>query len=226
MDIHGAARRETGICEKELMCDGMCVLRVRMGQPEAACGGTARFRRRFDRFYHAEAKAFMKYCSAFLFEDAAREYRAAVEASRDFQPFEASLSFRTIFNKCDLISVVTDAVEKYGRGVPTVVRRADVWDARSGYPLSPASFFGSGSRAKKVCIANASLESARRVEEGSSVFLPKYEKLLKKKYSGRNFYIVGDEYRFFYPMCSVAPEIEGIVEFSIPFSDCGASMPK
>ena len=23
MDIHGAARRETGICEKELMCDGM-----------------------------------------------------------------------------------------------------------------------------------------------------------------------------------------------------------
>ena len=226
MGIHGAARRETGICEKELMCDGMCVLRVRMGQPEAACGGTARFRRRFDRVYHAEAKAFMKYCSAFLFEDAAREYRAAVEASRDFQPFEASLSFRTIFNKCDLISVVTDAVEKYGRGVPTVVRRADVWDARSGYPLSPASFFGSGSRAKKVCIANASLESARRVEEGSSVFLPKYEKLLKKKYSGRNFYIVGDEYRFFYPMCSVAPEIEGIVEFSIPFSDCGASMPK
>jgi hypothetical protein len=225
-DMHGASMPGTATDERELMCDGMCVLSVRIARPEAARGDRARFRRRFDRFYSAEAKAFIKYCGTFLYDDAVREYREAAAASREFCPYEASLSYRTTFIGDGLISVVTDASERYGRGTPATVRRGDVWDTRGGYPLSPASFFGSGARAKKICVANARLQAARRIEEGTAAFLPKYEKLLRKKYSGRNFYIAGGEYRFFYPMCSVAPESEGVVEFSVPFSECGAAMPR
>ena len=55
----------------------------------------------------------------------------------------------------------------------------------------------------------------------SNIDYPDYGALLRRAFSSRSFYLADDGLRWFYPMYSVAPAAEGIVDFSLPYGEAG-----
>lgn len=69
-------------------------------------------------------------------------------------------------------------------------------------------------------------ETAReQMETGTAAYYPNYGALLRRAFSSRSFYLADDGLHWFYPMYSVAPAAEGIVDFSLPYGEAGPLLP-
>lgn len=63
------------------------------------------------------------------------------------------------------------------------------------------------------------------METGTAAYYPNYGALLRRAFSSRSFYLADDGLHWFYPMYSVAPAAEGIVDFSLPYGEAGPLLP-
>ena len=208
--------------EKTWESGGVPVLTAEVTLPR--CGGKSRRARRFDRYYRQYARAYLKYCEAELLPRAAETMRTALERSAPWSCARAALAYRVTLVRGDILSLYTEGREEH---LPPrlTLRRAETWDRRTGFLLPLTAFFPPKTAGKK-CLVRAARETAReQMETGTAAYYPNYGALLRRAFSSRSFYLADDGLHWFYPMYSVAPAAEGIVDFSLPYGEAGPLLP-
>ena len=203
--------------EREWTVEGLPVLTAQVSLPEPV-GSENRTTRRIRRYYRAQCRAFLRYCDRWLFPMAARACREALADSRPLPQLQAELSFRVTYNEGGFWSLYTQSREPGPDGRTLLRRWGDTWDLRTGYPAALPSFFPPHSGWKKQLLHLAAGEIRQQEAAGHARYLPGWQRKLRRNFNARNFYLTPEGLVFFYPMYAIAPAMEGIPAFTVPWN--------
>lgn len=172
----------------------------------------------------ANTRAYLKYCEAELLPRAAETMHTALERSAPWSCARAVLAYRVTLVRGDILSLYTEGREEH---LPPrlTLRRAETWDRRTGFLLPLTAFFPPKTAVKKRLVRAARETAREQMETGTAAYYPNYGALLRRAFSSRSFYLADDGLHWFYPMYSVAPAAEGIVDFSLPYGEAGPLLP-
>ncbi len=202
--------------EREWTVEGIPVLTasVSLPTPVPASGSAAR---RIRRYYQLQCRSFLRYCEAVLLPLAAAEYYAALAASAPLPYFRAEVSYQITYNQGGLWSLWTQAREVTLPGRTLLTRRGDTWDLAAGYPVPLTTFFPPRSGWKKRLLSLAAEEIRRQEEAGTARYREDWRRRLRRSFNSRNYYLTEDGLAFFFPMYALAPAVEGIPTFFLPY---------
>lgn len=206
--------------EREWTVEGIAVLTasVTVPRPEPLADKVSR---RIDRYYQLQCRAYLRYCERELLPQAEAEYRAALAASAPLPCFRADLSYRVTYNEGGLWSLYTQSREVTLPGHPLVTRRGDTWDLVAGYPIPLGDFFPPRSPWKRRLLALASTEIERQERAGTARYHAAWRKELRRHFNSQNFYLSSGGLAFFFPMYAIAPGVEGVPTFLLPYGKDG-----
>lgn len=208
---------EVFAAEREWTVEGIPVLTARIALPEPA-GPENRLTRRIRRYYRAQCRAYLHYCGHQLFPQASAAYRAALAASAPLPCFRAELDFCVTYNENGFWSLYTQSREPGPDGRTLLRRWGDTWDLRTGSPAVISAFFPPHSGWKKTLLTLAAEEIRRQEAAGCARYLPGWRRKLRRHFDPRNFYLTDSGLTFFYPMFAIAPAMEGIPAFTLPWN--------
>ena len=201
------------------------VLTARITLPEPADPNN-RTARRIRRYYHLQQRSYLRYCQGFLLPRAEAEYRAALTTSAPLPHFQAELSFTITYREGSLLSLYTQARETTLPGQRQLTRWGDTWDLATGCPVPLPDFFPSRSSWKKTLLLHVKTEIQRQEELGIARYHQPVRRGLRRHFNPRNYYLTPEGLTIFYPMLSIAPAVEGIPTFTVPFGECGFRLPE
>ena len=173
--------------------------------------------RRIRRYYQLQYRSFLRYCETYLLPLAAEEYRAALAASQPLPRLHAELTYQITYNEGGLWSLFTQSREQGPGGQAALLRRGDTWDLASGYPAALSSLFPRRSGWKRRLLAAAEAQALQREEAGVSQYHEGVRRLLRRHFNSQNFYLTAEGLVLFYPMYAIAPAMEGIPTFLVPW---------
>ena len=177
-----------------------------------------------DRYFCLYDPASLKYCTLALLDALAKSLRAAAPFGLRWGCARAVLAYRVTLVRGDILSLYTEGREEH---LPPrlTLRRAETWDRRTGFLLPLTAFFPPKTAGKKRLVRAARETAREQMETGTAAYYPNYGALLRRAFSSRSFYLADDGLHWFYPMYSVAPAAEGIVDFSLPYGEAGPLLP-
>ena len=178
-----------------------------------------RISRRIRRYYQLQCRSFLRYCEAYLLPLAAEEYRTALAASQPLPHLRAELAYQVTYNEGGLWSLYTQSREQGPGGQASLLRRGDTWDLASGYPVALSSLFSRRSGWKRRLLEAAEAEARQREEAGVSRYHEGVRRLLRRHFNSQNFYLTTEGLVVFYPMYAIAPAMEGIPTFLVPWEE-------
>lgn len=219
-----ALRTEPFVAEQVWEAEGIPVLSAAVSLPRPVPDAD-RTARRIRRYYRLQCRAFLRYCQNWLLPQAKAEYRAALAASRPLPQFRAELSYQVTYNENGLWSLYTQSREVTLPGQTLLQRRGDTWDLRTGYPAELGEFFPRRSGWRRQLVALAEAEIRRQEAAGISRYREHWRRELRRRFNPQNFYLTPEGLVFFYPMYALAPGVEGIPAFTVPFGPDGALAP-
>lgn len=210
--------------EREWTVDGIPVLyaAAAVPLPEPAESRTAR---RIRRYYQLQCRSFLRYCERFLLPLAKAEYRAALSVSAPLTVFRAELRYQVTYNEGGLWSLYTQSRETLRPGQTLVHRRGDTWDLSAGYPVPLGDFFPPRSPWKRQLLALAATEIERQEAAGTARYHDGWRRKLRRSFNAQNYYLTAEGLAVFFPMHAVAPAIEGIPTFILPYGKGGLWAP-
>lgn len=202
--------------EREWMVEGIPVLQasISLPTPTAPEGSVSR---RIRRYYRLQCRSFLRYCEQFLLPQAAAEYRAALANSSPLPLFRAELSYCVTYNQNGLWSLYTQSREATLPGRTLLTRHGDTWDLAVGYPVPLSAFFPARSSWKKQLLRCAAEEIQRQETAGLSAYRPDWRRRLRRSFNSRNYFLTDTGLSFFFPMYTLAPAVEGIPTFTVPY---------
>lgn len=209
--------------EREWMVEGIPVLSASVSVPQPA-EATDRTARRIRRYYQLQCRSYLRYCEKWLLPQAAAECRAALAASAPLPKFRAELLYRVTYQDERFLSLYTQSREVTLPGQTQVTRRGDTWDLAAGYPVPLSSFFSPRSSWKRQLLETAAEEIRRQERAGIARYHEKWPRELRRRFTPQNFYLTEEGLAFFYPMYALAPAVEGIPTFVVPY-ERGISSP-
>ena len=210
--------------EREWTVEEIPVLTAAVSLPEPVPAAD-RISRRIRRYYQLQCRSFLRYCEAYLLPLAAEEYRAALAASQPLPRLHAELSYQVTYNEGGLWSLYTQSREQGPGGQTALLRRGDTWDLASGYPVALPALFPRRSGWKRRLLEAVEAEAARRAAAGVSQYHEGLRRRLRQYFNPQNFYLTGEGLAVFYPMYAIAPAMEGIPVFTIPYGRGGPALP-
>lgn len=211
---------EPFLAEREWTVEGIPVLAasVAVPRPEPLADKVSR---RIHRYYQLQCRAYLRYCERWLLPQAEAEYRAALAASAPLPCFRAELGFRVTYNEGGLWSLYTQSREVTLPGQTLVTRRGDTWDLAAGYPAPLSDFFPPRSPWKKRLLALAAAEIERQEKAGTARYHETWRRELRRCFNPQNFYLTSEGLAFFFPMYAIAPGVEGVPTFLLPYGESG-----
>ena len=215
---------EPASAEREWTVEEIPVLSASVSLPEPVPAAD-RLSRRIRRYYQLQCRSFLRYCEAYLLPLAAEEYRAALAASQPLPRLHAELSYQVTYNEGGLWSLYTQSRERGPGGQTALLRRGDTWDLASGYPVALPALFPRRSGWKRRLLEAVEAEAARRAAAGVSQYHEGLRRRLRQYFNPQNFYLTGEGLAVFYPMYAIAPAMEGIPVFTIPYGRGGPAPP-
>ena len=210
--------------EREWKHDGIPVLSASVSIPRPTGSGSGVFRR-IQRFYDTQARAFLCYCNRWLLPESIAKCEAALAASTPLPHLHAQLSYHITYNEGGFWSLYTQSCEPDPAGAPFFFRHGDTWDLTAGYPVALRSFFHPRAHWRSCLLTLAAQEIERQEQAGTALYLPAWRRLLRRHLNPRNYYLTPDGIAFFFPMHSIAPSIERIPVFLLPYSEACVSSP-
>lgn len=174
--------------------------------------------KRFNRYYRAYSRAFMRYCQTALLPMAQERGHQAQEQGGAIPDWHASLKTVLTCHCGTLVSLYTDSVEQLGEQ-RIVLRRGDTWDMASGTPLRLTDFFPPHTHVRKRLVATAREQIEREERLGLYRYLPDWRGRLYRSFHPQHFYIDDEGLYFFYQLCAIAPPGEGIPTFFLPYDE-------
>ena len=172
--------------------------------------------RRFDRYYAAYGRAFFSYCQNELLPRAMAALELARQNGGALPEWTVSLDTVVTLQREDLLSLYTDTVER-GDGRRLVLRRADTWDLTSGTPLPLGAFFPADLLWKRRLLGAVAQQIRQQQELGVALYRPDWRRAIRTAFSGDHFYLTERQLCLFYQMYAIAPPVEGIPVFPIPY---------
>ena len=189
--------------EREWTVEEIPVLTAAVSLPEPVPAAD-RTSRRIRRYYQLQCRSFLRYCETYLLPLAAEEYQAALAASQPLPRLRAELTYQVTYNEGGLWSLYTQSREQGPGGQVSLLRRGDTWDLASGYPAALSSLFPRRSGWKREAAG------VSRYHEG-------VRRLLRRHFNPQSFYLTAEGVVVFYPMYAIAPAMEGIPTFLVPW---------
>lgn len=172
--------------------------------------------RRFSRYYAACRQAFFSYCQNEVLPRARAALEQARQSGGPLPEWTVSLDTAVTLEREDLLSLYTDTVERCG-GRPLVLRRADTWDLAAGTPLALSELFPADLLWKRRLLQAAAEQVRQQQEQGTALYRSDWRRRLRTAFSADHFYLTEQHLCLFYQMYAVAPAVEGIPVFSIPY---------
>ena len=215
---------EPASAEREWTVEEIPVLSASVSLPEPVPAAD-RLSRRIRRYYQLQCRSFLRYCEAYLLPLAAAEYRAALAASQPLPRFHAELTYQVTYNEGGLWSLYTQSREQGPGGQTALLRRGDTWDLASGYPVALSALFPRRSGWRRRLLEAVEAEAAQRTAAGVSQYHEGVRRRLRQYFNPQNFYLTGEGLAVFYPMYAIAPAMEGIPVFTIPYGRGGPALP-
>ena len=171
---------------------------------------------RFNRYYAAYGRAFFSYCQSELLPRAVSALELARGCGGPIPEWTVTLDTVVTLQREDLLSLYTDTVERSG-GRPLILRRADTWDLARGSPLPLSDLFPGQSLWKGRLLRSVAQQIRQQQEQGTALYRPDWRRHLHTAFSGDRFYLTEDRLCLFCQMYAIAPPVEGIPVFSIPY---------
>lgn len=195
-------------CERVWDMDGLPVLRARIDLP------APKSHRSIRSFYALQSHAYLRYCERFLFPRASAAFRLALEESRPFTPYEASLTWHKTYESDTVLSLwiqsreLTDSL--------FLQRRGDTWDLTSGAPFAPSRILPR--RRKHLFYEIACAETERRIRCGALHCREHWHRFLRRSLNPQNFCLSPEGLLFFLPMHTLSETSPEIPTFTIPWT--------
>lgn len=211
------ALTDTSYCE-----DGFPLLTADALLPQI----TGRGSRRFQRYYDACAAAFESWCRHKLFPQAQLLYQQALSSAVPPPQWHASLQTTITYHENTLLSLYTEATLT-GTPQRTVLRHADTWDLRRALPVTVAECFPARAPWRSFLLQQAAQQIEQQEAQGIAAYDPLWRKKLRRYLRPQQFYLTQTGLCFFFPMHTIAPVVEGIPTFFLPYCDeIGPYLPK
>lgn len=203
--------------EREWTVEGIPVLTTAISVPQPEMSNTtSKISRHIRRYYQLQCRSYLRYCEKWLLPQAEAEYRAALAASTPPPSFQTRLEYRITYQEGSLLSLYTQSRE------PTLItRRGDTWDLTTGYPVPLSDFFSPHISWKRQLLALAETEIQRQERAGISCYRGDWRHRLRRSFNPQNYYLTADGLAFFFPMYAIAPSVEGIPVFTLPYGTQG-----
>ena len=181
---------------------------------------------RFQRYYAACATAFERWCRYQILPQAQLLYRHAQETATPIPQWHATLQTVVTCHTDRMLSLYTETVLS-GAPQRTVLRRADTWDLRHGLPMTITEFFPPHTSWRAFLLREAAQQIRQQETQGIAAYDPQWSKKLRRHFHPQRFYLTPDGLCFFFPMGSIAPLVEGIPTFFLPYhEENGPFLPK
>ena len=211
--------------EREWTVEGIPVLTATVSLPQPVPLEN-RVSRRIHRYYQLQCRSFLRYCEGWLFPQAEAEYHAALAASAPLPQFRAELGYHVTRNEGGLWSLYTQSREVTLPGRTLLTRRGDTWDLAAGYPVALSACFPQARGWKRQLLAAAEAEIQRQERAGVARYHEGWRRALRRQFNAQNYYLTETGLAFFYPMYAIAPAMEGIPVFTIPYGTPGFRFPE
>ena len=202
--------------EREWTVEEIPVLTAAVSLPEPVPAAD-RTSRRIRRYYQLQCRSFLRYCETYLLPLAAEEYQAALAASQPLPRLRAELTYQVTYNEGGLWSLYTQSREQGPGCQVSLLRRGDTWDLASGYPAALSSLFPRRSGWKRQLLETVEAEVRQREAAGVSRYHEGVRRLLRRHFNPQSFYLTAEGLVVFYPMYAIAPAMEGIPTFLVPW---------
>lgn len=194
--------------------DGLPLLSVDAQLPQI----TGRHARRFNRYYQACAAAFESWCRYSIFPQAQQLYRQALLNAAPLPQWHASLQSTITLQKDHLLSLYTDTILT-GAQQRTLIRRADIWDLQRILPVTVAECFPPHTPWRSLLLGEAEQQIRQQEAQGIAAYDPLWRKKLRRHFRPQQFYLADDGLHFFFSMRTIAPTLEGIPTFCVPYNE-------
>ena len=203
------APRELVFCAEELpVLTGEIILPHREGKQ----GG------RFNRYYQACADAFERCCRRELLPRAEAAYCRAVEDAGPLPQWQARLRTCVTLRRGKVVSLRSDTTVQ-GLPRPAASCRGETWDLRRELLLSLPDCFPRRTPWRKLLLSRAAQEIAQWERQGMARYHDGWQQLLSGAFHADRFYLTEEGLCFFFPPDSIAPPLEGIPTFCLPYSE-------
>ena len=173
--------------------------------------------RRFQHYYKACASAFERWCRYQIFPQAQQLYRQALDTAAPIPQWYAALQATITCHTDHLLSLYTETTLT-GPPQRTVLRRADTWDLRHRLPMTAAEFFPPRTHWRALLLRQAAQQIRQQESQGIAAYDPHWNKKLRHYFHPQRFYLTPDGLCFFFPMDTIAPPVEGIPTFCLPYN--------
>lgn len=207
--------------EKVWTEEGIPILQAKVQLPPPPEGTPPRAARRICRYYESQGQAYLRRCGRLLLPEAKAAYRLALAESRPLPCLQAELSSKTCLQTPELWSLYTEAQENSGEGCPLRLRWGDCWDLRTGWLLPLPAFFPARSRWRKTLLRAAETAVSAQIDHGLALYRPDWRQCLRRSFDSKNFYLTEQGLTVFWPMYALAPAMEGIPAFTLPYGPQG-----
>ena len=181
---------------------------------------------RFNRFYSAYGRAFFSYCQSILLPQA----RSALELARQnggaLPEWDISLDTVVTLQREGLLSLYTDTAERCD-GRRLLLRRSETWDLSDGSLLPLSRLFPGENRWRRRLLRAAADQIRRQQELGVARYHPDWQRRLRTAFNADRFYLTEQGLCLFYQMFAIAPAVEGIPVFTLPWdAENGPKLPE
>lgn len=210
---------------REWAVDEIPVLTAAVTLPQSATTA-GKVSRRIDRFYRLYRRAFLHYCARTLYPAAVEQHQHALAISAPLLNYTATLTYRITYNRDGILSLLTEQTETATAGRTQKICRGDTWDLSTGCPMPISAFFPPHTSYKKILSRHARAEIEHQEGEGVAQYHPGWQKILRRRYNSRNFFITDRGLTYFWQMYAIAPPAEGIPVFCMPFGTDNCRLPR
>ena len=200
--------------ERQFPPDDLPLLTARLRLPR----WDGRGGRRFDRYYAAYARAFFSYCRHELLPRATEALALSQQSGGAIPAWHIALDTDVTLHTDRYLSLYTDTVEQTD-GRRLVVRRADTWDLAENTPVPLRHLFPVMPMPRRRLLGAVTGEILRRQEQGMAAYHPDWRRAIRAAFSADHWYLTPEHLCLFYQMYTIAPALEGIPVFRIPYDE-------
>lgn len=171
---------------------------------------------RFNRYYRACAQQFQRTCRHELFPRAETAYLHALENASPIPQWQARLTATVTLRRHHLVSLRSDT-RVTGMPQPYAGCLGDTWDLRHGLLLSLPDCFAPRTPWRKRMLEAASLRIEDWENRGIARYHDNWRQEIHRAFHAHRFYLTEEGLCFFFPLGSIAPPVEGIPTFCLPY---------
>lgn len=170
--------------------------------------------KRLQQYYDKVAQSWKNHWSGEIYWLSAIDLVEKRENSRIFTPWRVSLVGESIEISNKLCSVGLLAKEKRGKSLENQSFSSDLWDISTGFPVSPRNLPPVLGKKKQDLLQTFILQGESR-ENFATV--PEFKMAMNRHFSWKHIHFTEETADFYFPQGTIAPHVEGIPRFSIPF---------